>query len=82
MGLQVSLLKAVMRDAKKVFNFQECLLSQNEMRKGKKTSHFCYLLRSLNEKCKNSTYIGYTVNPKRRIRHHNREVLQHILASL
>lgn len=36
--------------------------------------HYCYLLRSLNEKYKNSTYIGYTVNPMRRIRQHNREV--------
>ena len=36
--------------------------------------HYCYLLRSLNEKYKKSTYIGYTVNPKRRIRQHNREV--------
>ena len=37
-------------------------------------AHFCYLLRSLNPQYKNSTYIGYTVNPKRRIRQHNREV--------
>lgn len=33
----------------------------------------CYLLRSLRPRCK-ATYIGFTVNPRRRIRQHNGEV--------
>ena len=35
---------------------------------------FCYLLRSLNRCNAMSTYIGFTVNPKRRIRQHNGEI--------
>jgi predicted GIY-YIG superfamily endonuclease len=31
----------------------------------------CYLLTSLKEGCSEHTYIGFTVNPKRRIRQHN-----------
>ncbi len=46
-----------------------------EDRKGKASAidgfYGCYLLVSLNQRCYGRTYIGYTVNPKRRINQHN-----------
>ena len=66
-----------MKDMKREYRivlFQLLVCSLNEGGNSGGMPHYCYLLRSLNEKYKHSTYIGYTVNPKRRIRQHNREV--------
>ena len=38
------------------------------------TLFFCYLLRSLDPQHSRSTYVGFTVNPPRRIRQHNGEL--------
>lgn len=35
---------------------------------------YCYILRSLNDKYKNYTYVGKTNNPHRRLRQHNCEI--------
>jgi structure-specific endonuclease subunit SLX1 len=35
---------------------------------------FCYLLSSVTPRFPNATYIGFTVNPRRRLRQHNREI--------
>lgn len=43
-----------------------------------KSKYFCYLLRSLNPIHPNSTYIGFTTNPFRRIRQHNQEVFENL----
>lgn len=35
---------------------------------------YCYILYNTDNKYKNHTYCGYTVNPKRRLRQHNGEI--------
>ena len=35
---------------------------------------WCYILYNTKEEYKNCTYVGYTVNPQRRIRQHNAEI--------
>ena len=36
---------------------------------------YCYILCNTDEKYKNCSYVGYTVNPARRIRQHNGEIV-------
>lgn len=75
---QITMVEIRMKDTKREYRkfFSICLLVcfTKWSSTGGGMPHYCYLLRSLNEKYKNSTYIGYTVNPMRRIRQHNREV--------
>jgi structure-specific endonuclease subunit SLX1 len=36
--------------------------------------YFCYLLKSINEKCLGDTYIGFTDDPLRRLDQHNGKI--------
>ncbi|AYV76304.1 MAG: GIY-YIG nuclease [Terrestrivirus sp.] len=38
-------------------------------------SYYCYILRSVNPLYPNNTYVGMTVNPTRRLRQHNGELV-------
>jgi predicted GIY-YIG superfamily endonuclease len=38
------------------------------------TDYFVYLLKRVAGKCRNSSYVGYTSNLKRRLRQHNAEI--------
>ena len=37
--------------------------------------YWCYILHNTDEQYKNRSYVGYTVNFKRRIRQHNKEII-------
>ncbi|KAI4307563.1 hypothetical protein L6164_030734 [Bauhinia variegata] len=51
----------------------DALADENKRPEGK-GFYACYLLVSLNPRYKGHTYIGFTVNPRRRIRQHNGEI--------
>ena len=38
------------------------------------TNYYCYMLMNTDDKYKNYTYCGYTVNPTRRLKQHNEEI--------
>ncbi|GAV58637.1 GIY-YIG domain-containing protein [Cephalotus follicularis] len=60
----------------KTQNQQQHQEEGNEEMESKSEKGFfaCYLLTSLSPRAKGHTYIGYTVNPRRRIRQHNGEI--------
>jgi structure-specific endonuclease subunit SLX1 len=40
----------------------------------KEEKYWCYIIQNTDEKYKNHTYVGYTVDPAHRLRQHNREI--------
>ncbi|XP_019425802.1 PREDICTED: structure-specific endonuclease subunit SLX1-like isoform X2 [Lupinus angustifolius] len=62
-------------DEEKAMQLQHQNQNQNQNEDYEGDGFFaCYLLTSLNPRHKRSTYIGFTVNPRRRIRQHNGEI--------
>ena len=37
-------------------------------------AYWCYIIKNIDERYGNKTYCGFTVNPQRRIRQHNKEI--------
>src|SRR5665811_1255554 len=59
----------------KIINEDSDIISNIQTNTNNREFHCVYLLKSLHPKYYRRTYIGYTVNPVRRLRQHNGEIV-------